>query len=486
MEVSETVSPDRIQQRTVEQIVDAPVPQVVEELTEISKVFSLDRVQQRSVEQDIETTAVSLVEKIVEMLVTWKTQQGVNTHVQHVVNTVEVERPKLVKETVQEKINQVTKHAKVLRVCALKKTAEIPQVQFLDKVDEIPVVAQRQISMETVQKTMEIPQLQCVDKVVDNPEAPQVHVSEETVKIAQLQAAEKIVETRETQAIQSIQTLENLDTAPLRQVHITGAMKPDDPDAKIKFYTEEALHGVGGLIFDTDRNRVASELEGRNCVTGEMRKNKPSFSLVLNIATSDDIAWQRKQYTERGLRKLHESGTALAEDAEAPVSKMPDSSEAQYQASLKTIKNPNGEPYPAFTSDKSWDEVSGKTVAHRQVPLIQRVQKTVEVPRVQFIDRLVDDPDCTKKRRKGEGQDQDVDVERFSDLILPSSQSCLCVSIASSDGEEEELKQQAEGTSLVQGENTGVRKTRLTRGSREVSWSKWRQTWGPVAHTPRP
>ena len=36
-------------------------------------------------------------------------------------------------------------------------------------------------------------------------------------------------------------------------------------------------------------------------------------------------------------------------------------------------------------------------------------------------------------------------------LILLTSQSCLCVSIASSDGEEEELKHQAESTSLVQG-----------------------------------
>ena len=70
---------------------------------------------------------------------------------------------------------------------------------------------------------------------------------------------------------------------------------------------------------------------------------------------------------------------------------------------------------------------------------------------MQFIDRVVGDPDCTKKRRKGEGQGQDVDVERFGDLVLPSSQSCLCVSIASSDGEEEELKHQAEATSLVQG-----------------------------------
>ena len=69
-----------------------------------------------------------------------KTQQLVNTHVQHVVNTVEVEESKLIKETVQrkkpidqEKINQVTKHI------------DVPQVQFLDKADDMPVVVQRQV-----------------------------------------------------------------------------------------------------------------------------------------------------------------------------------------------------------------------------------------------------------------------------------------------------------------------------------------------------
>ena len=241
---------------------------------------------------------------------------------------------------------------------------------------------------------------------------------------------------------QDIQTSESL-------VQLTDAMKRDDPDAKIKFFAEEELYGVGGPVFDANGNRVANELGKRDCVTGEMWENKPPFSLDLNNVVSDDR--QCKHYTGRGVRKLHESGTALAEDMGVPVSKTSDSIEAHYQASLKTTRNPNGKPYSAFTSDKSWDEASGKTVAHRQVPLIQRVQKTVEVPRVQFIDRLVDDPECTKKRRKTEGQDQDVDVERFGDLVLPSSQSCLCVSIASSDGEEEELKHQAEVTSLVQG-----------------------------------
>ena len=87
------ISRDGVQQRTVEQIVDAPVPQTLKELTEVSKVFSQDRIQQRVVEQTIEDPAIPLVEKTVEMPVIRtkeKTQHVVNTHVQHVVNTVEV------------------------------------------------------------------------------------------------------------------------------------------------------------------------------------------------------------------------------------------------------------------------------------------------------------------------------------------------------------------------------------------------------------
>ena len=152
MFVPTQVSRDRVQQRTVEQIVDAPVPQAVEELTEASKVFSQDKVQQHFGEQTIETPATPLTEMIIEAPVIQtpeKTQQSVNTYVQHVINTVEAEKPKIIDETVQkptiqEKINQVTKHVKIPQVQVVAETAEIPQVQFLDKVDEIPVETQRQ------------------------------------------------------------------------------------------------------------------------------------------------------------------------------------------------------------------------------------------------------------------------------------------------------------------------------------------------------
>ena len=186
MEVPETDSQDRIKQRTVEQIVDAPVSETVEELADVFKVSSQDRIQQYAVEQTIEIPAVSLDEKIIEVPVARtpeKAQQVVNTLVQHDVNTVEVERPQIMKQTwqkpiIQEKINQVTRHV------------EIPQVQFLNKVDEMPVGVQRQIlpMTQTVQKTTEIPQLQFPD-----------------------------------------------------QVHPGGLVKPDDPDAQIKFLAAETL-----------------------------------------------------------------------------------------------------------------------------------------------------------------------------------------------------------------------------------------------------
>ena len=139
-------------------------------------------------EQTDETLNIYLAEKRVTQT-QGNTQQLVNTHFQHFVNTVEVEKPKLIKETVQRKkpiiqetINQLTKHI------------DVPQVQFLDKADDMPVVVQRQIPMvQTVQKTMEIPQLQYCDEVIDVPvvsvvQVPRVWVVKKTVEDPQLSA----------------------------------------------------------------------------------------------------------------------------------------------------------------------------------------------------------------------------------------------------------------------------------------------------------
>ena len=149
-----------------------------------------------------------------------QTQQDVNTRVQHVVDTVQVE-----KHIIEEKINQVTRHA------------EIPMLQFTDKVVGIPVVAPRQISqlqvddkavdvpavfvvlvpqVHVVEKTAEIPQLQVADKVVDVPvvlvvQAPLVHFMAKTVQTPQLLFLEKIVVIPGIQTVQGPQTSESLN-----------------------------------------------------------------------------------------------------------------------------------------------------------------------------------------------------------------------------------------------------------------------------------
>ena len=145
VEVPETVSQERIQQRTVEQIVDVPVPQVVEELMEVSHVFPQDRVHQRFVEQIIEAPAISLDEQIVEVSVIrmqGKAQQGVNTHVQHVVDTVEVEKPKITVLTVQRKKPIIQEN-----MIQVTKPIEFPQAQFSDKAGDMLVGMQQDVSM---------------------------------------------------------------------------------------------------------------------------------------------------------------------------------------------------------------------------------------------------------------------------------------------------------------------------------------------------
>merc|ERR1712003_178020 len=145
------------------------------------------------------------------------------------------------------------------------------------------------------------------------------------------------------------------------QVHPTGLVKPDDPDAKIKFLAAEALRGVGGLVLDMNDKRFANELGRRDYVTGEMWKNKPPFRLCLNKAASDEIIWHAKHYTGRGVMKFYDSGKALAEDMGIPVQVLVDTIQAHYEAAKKQEKDPEGGPFPAYPSGKSWDAASGPT-----------------------------------------------------------------------------------------------------------------------------
>jgi len=99
------------------------------------------------------------------------------------------------------------------------------------------------------------------------------------------------------------------------QVHPTGLVHPDDPDAKVKWLAAEALRGVGGLILDNEGKRFCNDLGTRDYVTGRMwDHNKPPYRLILNSAASKSIEWHCKHYEGRGLMKHFASGNDMAKE----------------------------------------------------------------------------------------------------------------------------------------------------------------------------
>ncbi|BEI93158.1 uncharacterized protein CcaverHIS019_0507860 [Cutaneotrichosporon cavernicola] len=97
------------------------------------------------------------------------------------------------------------------------------------------------------------------------------------------------------------------------QVHPTGLVDPNDPQAKVKFLAAEALRGVGGLLLDNEGNRFVDELQHRDFVTNTMWKhNKFPIRLVLNGKASKEIEWHIKHYSGRGLMKHYKNGEELA------------------------------------------------------------------------------------------------------------------------------------------------------------------------------
>src|SRR6201999_3431758 len=58
------------------------------------------------------------------------------------------------------------------------------------------------------------------------------------------------------------------------QVHPTGLVDPNEPEAKVKFLAAEALRGVGGLLLDGEGKRFVDELQHRDYVTGKIWEQK--------------------------------------------------------------------------------------------------------------------------------------------------------------------------------------------------------------------
>ncbi|KAH6914229.1 fumarate reductase [Coprinopsis sp. MPI-PUGE-AT-0042] len=138
------------------------------------------------------------------------------------------------------------------------------------------------------------------------------------------------------------------------QVHPTGLVDPNEPDAKVKFLAAEALRGVGGLLLDNTGARFVDELQHRDFVTGKIWENgKFPIRLVLNGPASTEIAWHCKHYVGRGLMKRFDSGEALAKEfgvAPEVLKKTFD----DYNQSVRTKKDPFGKKF--FQGEWKFDD----------------------------------------------------------------------------------------------------------------------------------
>lgn len=145
------------------------------------------------------------------------------------------------------------------------------------------------------------------------------------------------------------------------QVHPTGLVDPNEPNAKVKFLAAEALRGVGGLLLDGNGDRFVDELQHRDYVTGKIWENGKVYisgggfnqyadfpaprqypiRLVLNGQASREIEWHCKHYVGRGLMKRFDSGEALAKEMGISPVYLEKAFET-YNAGVKAKKDPFG------------------------------------------------------------------------------------------------------------------------------------------------
>ena len=349
-----------------EKTVEIPQLDVIEKIIETSKTFSQNRAQQRFGKQTIETPAISLTERVVEAPDTQtqdKTQHVVNTHVQHVVNTIEVERPKLAKETVQEptiqeKINQVTKHIRIPQVQFLnkvddmlvdvqqqirpmaqtvQKTTEIPQLQLPDQVVDVPVVVQRQVpSIETVQKTVEVPQTQSIVKELRSKfevgHTNKVHARNQPDKNRAIRNAHKTVEVPRVQYIDKVA---DIPVDMQRQVSTTQAAQDIEEVEDVPALTQSEVSNIS----DDDEDQLEQESKKRKLpmpadAVSESRADESDFdrfddlvlpsperkTVFISIASGDEAedGSDKEQEITRSLVQGGESMLVDETDAQAP------------------------------------------------------------------------------------------------------------------------------------------------------------------------
>ena len=311
-------SQDKIPQRTAEQVMDIPVPQVTEESIEIFNVLSQDRVQQRMVEQITETPAVSLDEKIIQHTI----EETIDIPVPHVMKKTSEAVKLIPQERVQNHTVEQFIDMPVVMQRQVQKTVEVPQIQFIDEAVDVPVIVRRQVPIvQKMQKTVEASQVQSTDRVMNALVIMQRHVPA-------VQVAQKSI------------------VSPAENDHVIQEAERYRDEDKV----------------DKTKIKAKSGLENQ-CTA--MRNT----SIVKVLRSKFDVGHTQEARARNRSDK-----------------------DAQKKANLTN---------------------------QRQVPAIRSVQKTVEVPRVQYIDKVADIP--VEVQRQVSTIQAAQDIDEVEDKMSPRS-----------------------------------------------------------------
>lgn len=159
------------------------------------------------------------------------------------------------------------------------------------------------------------------------------------------------------------------------QVHPTGLVDPQDPNAKKKFLGAEALRGEGGILLNAQGSRFVDELEKRNTVTAAMWDQGPGpFWLLLNGQAGDKLAFYIKFYSSKGLVRQFDTVETLAQGIQVEEQALRQTLDGYAQIGSGSVPDPFGRKFL-----NNWDFHQGPWYAAKVTPVLHYTMGGVEV-----------------------------------------------------------------------------------------------------------
>ena len=367
-EVIPSMPQERIQDRIVEEIPDVSIPQVMEETIGVVKHVPQDRVQSNAVEQIVAEPVPRIQEETGQVNQLVPQDRIADRSSEH---TIDIPNPQIqgklvdvIQLILQERISE-----RIGATLALRIQETLSEV--------IQLIRQERISERIVETFMDAPVPQIPERPVEeNTEETSQNQSleENTLHPSSEQCARSSAVTWVRQASNSETYVGSCSVSNVARVAriLTGKCpvsmyQDEDETNKAKV---EAKNGLEDCCV-TLRNAAIEGQRGFKCEAGDKEK-------------TEDAVQHACDWLDNNMLAENDEFEAHQKELEGTVRLIDVPAAAQHQVpAIQRVQRTVEVPKVEFI-DKVMD-VPG-------VPNIQSTQKTVEVPRVQFIDRVVDDP----------------------------------------------------------------------------------------------